>query len=89
MHSYWWNSYYKIVDRANALIASADKLVGMDESKRKLVLAEAKFFRATAVFTLFRTFNNIYVTTEPTSFETAFNTINEKNVRGRYLQTGK
>lgn len=78
VHSYWWNSYYKIVDRANALVAAGEKLASMDENKRKIVLAEAKFFRANAVFTLFRTFNNIYVTTEPTSFETAFRTINTK-----------
>lgn len=78
VHSYWWNSYYKIVDRANALVAAGEKLANMDENKRKIVLAEAKFFRANAVFTLFRTFNNIYVTTEPTSFETAFRTINTK-----------
>lgn len=78
VHSYWWNSYYKIVDRANAIIAAAEKLTNIDEARRKTILAEAKFFRANAVFTLFKTFNNIYITTEPTSFETAFKLINNK-----------
>ncbi|ADY51626.1 RagB/SusD domain protein [Pseudopedobacter saltans DSM 12145] len=78
VHSYWWSSYYKIVDRSNAIIAAGEKLANIDEAKRKVILAEAKFFRANAVFTLFKTFNNIYITTEPTSFETAFKTINSK-----------
>ncbi len=78
VHSFWWNSYYKIVDRANAIIAAGERLPNIDEAKRRQILAEAKFFRANAVFTLFKTFNNIYITTEPTSFETAFRTINSK-----------
>lgn len=78
VHSFWWNNYYKIIDRANAIIQAAEKLNNIDENRRKQILGEARFFRANAVFTLFKTFNNIYVTTEPTTFDNAFKTINNK-----------
>lgn len=73
----YWNTYYKILERANALISAAEAIQGMDEDKRNQVLGEAKFFRANSVFILYKLFNNIYVTTEPTNFENAFNLIND------------
>lgn len=78
VHSFWWSSYYKIVDRANAVIVAGETIGNIDEEQRKRILAEAKFFRANAVFTLFKVFNNIYITTEPTSFESAFEIIDDK-----------
>lgn len=74
----YWRLYYRITDRANALIAAAEQIKGMDEARRKKVIAEAKFFRANSVFVLFRLFNNIYVTTTPTTPENALNVITDK-----------
>lgn len=77
-HSTYWRHYYRILDRANAIIDAANKIQGMDEARRSRVLGEARFFRANAVFILFKLFNNIYVTTEPTTPENAFRVINDK-----------
>lgn len=74
-HATYWRLYYKILDRSNALIAAAEKIQGMDDARRKKVLGEAKFFRAYAVFTLYKLFNNIYITTEPTTPENALNIV--------------
>jgi len=77
-HATYWRQYYRILDRSNALIDAAQKIEGMDEAKKNKVLGEARFFRANAVFTLFKLFNNIYVTTEPTTPENALNLITDK-----------
>lgn len=74
----YWRTYYRIVDRANALIKAAEQIKGMDEARQKKVIAEAKFFRANSVFVLFKLFNNIYVTTEPTTPENALDIIQTK-----------
>lgn len=74
----YWRSYYRIIDRANGIIKAAEIISGMDEDRRTKVLAEAKFFRANAVFTLYKLFNNIYVTTEPTTPENAMNIVLNK-----------
>ena len=77
VHGVYWNLYYRITDRSNALIKAAES-VDMPEARRNKIIAEAKFFRANSVFTLFRLFNNIYVTTEPTTPQNALNIINDK-----------
>ncbi len=77
VHGTYWNLYYRIIDRSNAIIKAAPN-VNMDASRRNQIIAEAKFFRANSVFTLFKLFNNIYVTTEPTTPENALNIINAK-----------
>lgn len=77
VHGVYWNLYYRIIDRSNALIKAA-ATVDMPEARRNKIVAEAKFFRANSVFTLFKLFNNIYVTTEPTTPENALNIINDK-----------
>ena len=74
----YWKTYYKIIDRANGIIKAAEAITGMDETRRIKVLAEAKFFRANAVFTLYKLFNNIFVTTEPTTPENATNIVLDK-----------
>lgn len=79
VHSEYWRLYYRIMDRANAIIASAEQLPGMSEDRRKKVLGEAKFFRANSVFTLYRLFNNIYITTEPTRPENVSKVITDKS----------
>ncbi|HRQ49785.1 MAG TPA: RagB/SusD family nutrient uptake outer membrane protein [Agriterribacter sp.] len=77
VYSNYWRTYYRIVDRANALIKAADE-ISMDESIKKRLVAEAKFFRANSIFILYRLFNNIYVTTEPTTPENALTIIQDK-----------
>src|SRR5690606_32917018 len=77
VYSNYWRTYYRIVDRANALVKTADG-ISMDESTKKQLVAEAKFFRANSIFVLYRLFNNIYVTTEPTTPENALNIIQDK-----------
>jgi starch-binding outer membrane protein, SusD/RagB family len=77
-HGSYWRHYYRILDRSNAIIDAAEKIQGMDEARKNKVIGEAKFFRANAVFTLFKIFNNIYVTTEPTTPENATKLINDK-----------
>lgn len=77
VHGTYWNLYYRIIDRSNAIIKAA-ATVDMPDARRNQIVAEAKFFRANSVFTLFKLFNNIYVTTEPTTPENALTIINAK-----------
>lgn len=78
INAYWVN-YYKIVDRANAVIQGAENLEDIEESRRNQILAEAKCMRAHAYFTLYRLFNNIFITTEPTTPENAFDVPQDKS----------
>lgn len=75
----YWVRYYKIVDRTNAIIQGAENLKDIEEARRNQILAEAKCMRAHAYFTLYRMFNNIFITTEPTTPENAFNVIQDKS----------
>ncbi|MBP8792192.1 MAG: RagB/SusD family nutrient uptake outer membrane protein [Lutibacter sp.] len=74
----YWKTNYKIIDRANALIKAAENIQGMDEKRRAQAIAEAKFFRANSTFTLFKLFNNIFITTEPTTPENVSTIILDK-----------
>ncbi|MEM9837256.1 MAG: RagB/SusD family nutrient uptake outer membrane protein, partial [Bacteroidota bacterium] len=75
----YWVHFYKIVDRCNAIIQSAENLEGIDEDIRNQVIAEAKCMRANSFFTLYRMFNNIFVTTVPTTPENAFDVPQDKS----------
>ena len=75
----YWENYYRIVDRANAIIQGAENLTDIDEERRNQILAEAKAMRANSYFILYRLFNNIYVTTEPTTPENAFDKPQDKS----------
>jgi len=75
----YWVHYYKIVDRCNAIIQGAENLDGIDENRKNQILAEAKCMRANSFFSLYRLFNNIFVTTEPTTPENAFNAAQDKS----------
>ena len=75
--SIFWQHYYKIADRANAIIKGAEALE-FDAEQKGRIIAQAKFFRAHSYFTLYRMFNNIYVTDEPSTPENAFDVINDK-----------
>lgn len=78
VYSDYWKTYYRIIDRSNAIIKSAESIADMDADKKAKVIAQAKFFRANAVFVLYKLFNNIYVTTEPTTPENANRIITDK-----------
>ena len=66
-----WRYGYRIVDRANAIINAVPE-VEMDGETRSRILAEARVLRAQAYFTLYRQFNNIFLTTEGTDPDNAF-----------------
>ncbi|HSI69441.1 MAG TPA: RagB/SusD family nutrient uptake outer membrane protein [Gillisia sp.] len=68
----YWVYYYQIIDRANAIIRGAETLTDIEETRRNQILAEAKTMRANSYFILYRLFNNIFITTEPTTPENAF-----------------
>jgi hypothetical protein len=75
----YWVHFYKIVDRANAIIQAAENLEDIDEDRRNQILAEARCMRANSIFTLYRCFNNIFVSTEPTTPENAFDVPRDKS----------
>lgn len=77
-YSHYWKTYYKIIDRSNAIIKYGAN-IQMDETKRNELLAQAKFFRAHSYFILYKLFNNIYITTEPTTPENASNIVTDKS----------
>ncbi len=68
----YWRDNYKVVDRANSIIKGAENVPFSNEAQKNKILGEAKCMRAQAFFTLYRIFNNIYVNTEPTTPENAF-----------------
>ncbi|MFT6934081.1 MAG: hypothetical protein ACJAUQ_000464 [Maribacter sp.] len=68
----YWVYYYEIVDRANAVIQGAENLTDIDEDRRNQILAEAKTMRANSYFILYRLFNNIFINTNPTTPQNAF-----------------
>jgi hypothetical protein len=61
-----WGQYYRITERANSIIKNAET-VEMKLEERASIVAEAKCFRARAYFTLYRLWENIYVTSEPST----------------------
>lgn len=74
-----WVHFYRLVDRSNAIIKGAENLEDINEGQRNQILAEAKAMRAHAFFSLYRLFNNIYITTEPTTPENAFDVPQDKS----------
>ena len=75
----FWRHHYRVVDRANAIIQAAESLESMDPGVRDQVLGEARFFRAHSYFTLYRMFHNIFITTEPTTPENAFERVQNRS----------
>lgn len=76
---HFWQHYYRLIDRCNALITYAENVSFDDEARKKQLLAEAKCFRANSYFTLYRQFNNIFLTTEPTTPENGFDRPEDKS----------
>lgn len=75
----FWKHFYNITNKATALINAAEAIEDIDEAARNQILAEAKFFRANSYFYLYRMYNNIFVTTETVTVESAFNVVNDKS----------
>lgn len=80
-YGYYWAHNYRIIDITNNIIIGGELLIEAGDTSDELLmnLAEAKTFRAHAYFTLYRMFNNIYIKTEPTTPETAFDRPSEKS----------
>jgi hypothetical protein len=73
-YGYLWAHNYRIIDITNNIIIGGERLIENGTTSDALLkdIAEAKTFRAHAYFTLYRLFENIYIKTEPTTPETAF-----------------
>lgn len=71
MISAFWPVSYDIIGAANAAIAGAESLEGIDDSKRNELIAEGRFIRAFTYFLLVRCFGDIpyvgEVVTDPLS----------------------
>lgn len=69
-----WTRMYQIIGRCNEIIAAGEELEQTDALK--VTLAEAKAFRAQSYFLLFRTYDRIWLNTEPVTPEN----VNDKRV---------
>ena len=78
---YLWGHNYRMIDIANSIIQGGNALIEQGNSDADLLrdVAEARTFRAHSYFTLYRLFNNIYLKTEPTTPDTAFDRPNDKS----------
>tara|TARA_R110002051_G_scaffold324920_1_gene424607 strand:+ start:31101 stop:32717 length:1617 start_codon:yes stop_codon:yes gene_type:complete len=79
--SLFWKRFYTIANKATDIINAAEDLDSLDEESRDKIIAEAKFFRALSYFFLYRMYNNIYVSTETVTVETAFEVIQNKSTK--------
>lgn len=80
-YSHYWRNYYRVVDRCNAVIAAAESVAfpAGEEDRKAQILGEARAMRANAYFILYRLFNNIFITTEPTTPDNVFKLPQDKN----------
>ncbi len=62
-----WQSMYQIIGKTNEIIAAGEKLP--ETAELKATLGEAKCFRAQAYFLLYRTYDRIWLNTEPTTWQ--------------------
>ena len=78
-YGYFWGHNYRVIDITNSIIQGGEALIKSGNTNTELLtnVAEAKVFRAHAYFTLYRLFKNIYIKTEPTTPETAFDRVSE------------
>jgi SusD family. len=64
---FMWRTMYQIIGKANEIIAAGEKMGDAADVKRSI--AEAKCFRAQAYFLLYRTYDRIWLNTEPATPE--------------------
>ena len=83
VYGYFWGHNYRIIDIANNIIEGGTALTENGKADPALLqnIAQAKMFRAHSYFTLYRLFNNIYLKTEPTNPETAFDRPDNKSTK--------
>lgn len=77
--SLFWKQYYYIANKATDIINAAENLEGIEQESQDKIIAEAKFFRALSYFTLYRMYNNIYVSTESVTVDNAFDVVENKS----------
>lgn len=77
--SSWWQKWYRIIERSNSIITFGEQ-ADIDPDQKKVILREAYLYRAYAYFWLVRKFDNIWLTTEPTTYQ---------NVDGRTFEVAK
>ncbi|QEH40011.1 RagB/SusD family nutrient uptake outer membrane protein [Chitinophaga sp. XS-30] len=65
--AFMWRTMYQIIGKANEIIYAGEKLEQTDALKA--TIAEAKCFRAQSYFLLYRTYDRIWLNTEPTTWE--------------------
>lgn len=65
--AHMWKTMYQIIGKANEIIAAGEKLPQTDALKA--TIAEARCFRAQSYFLLYRTFDRIWLNTEPTTWQ--------------------
>ena len=80
-YSHYWRNYYRVIDRCNAVIQAAEEVTfpAGEEDRKLQILGEARAMRANAYFTLYRLFNNIFISTEATTPENVFNLPQDKS----------
>lgn len=64
----WWRKWYAIIERSNSIITFGEQATLTDKEK-KTILREAYAYRAYAYFWLIRKFDNIWLNTEPTTYQ--------------------
>lgn len=74
-----WKHNYRITNKATEIINAAEALEGLDEDAKKYIIGQAKFFRAHSYFTLYRMYNNIFISTETVDVDNAFDVVNAKS----------
>ncbi|HSI75974.1 MAG TPA: RagB/SusD family nutrient uptake outer membrane protein [Lunatimonas sp.] len=62
-----WNQHFLLLNRANVVIERVPEIPGLAEQKRNEVVAEARFLRAFAYFSLVRYFGQVPLITTPTT----------------------
>ncbi|TZF84917.1 RagB/SusD family nutrient uptake outer membrane protein [Pedobacter sp. BS3] len=65
--AHMWQTMYEIIGKANEIISAGEKLP--ETTALKETIAEAKCFRAQAYFLLYRTYDRIWLNTEPTTWQ--------------------
>ena len=64
----WWQKWYRIIERSNSIITFGEQ-ADIPADEKKAILREAYIFRGYAYFWLVRRFDNIWLNTEPTTYE--------------------
>lgn len=86
MVSAFWPTSYSIISAANAAIAGAESIGGLDETRRDELIAEAKFARSIAYFNLVRLFGDIPHIVEAVTDPEALGDISKTPVADVYAQ---